>query len=353
MRHTLVVGAALILIAGGCTETEKQAAKGKAAAAAPASAPIVMNATVKPPNPDLVLVDVNGAKLTLKQVNEDMDIRFGKRLAEMPAEQSEVFRTRIVDEMVKQFIARTLLMTEAAKRGLKPTADEEAKMYDKIRENLPQGKTLEEMMAASPLGKDKLREELLVGLTIDKLLTQEMSNKVAVADADIDKFIATDPAATQKEQVHARHILLSVSPDAKEAEKTEKKQKLEALRQQIIAGADFAEVAKANSDCPSKERGGDLGFFGRGQMVKPFEDAAFGQELKAVGPVIETQFGYHIIQTLEKREGGTIKREQAAAMLKQRKQQELLMNLLNELESKANIKYGDDVKLIPIPPKKK
>jgi peptidyl-prolyl cis-trans isomerase C len=349
MRNTLVAGVALMLIASGCTE--KEIAKSKAVGSAPAGEPAA-TAPAKP-NPDLVLVDVNGAKLTLKQVNEDMEVRFGKRLAEMPAEQSEVFRTRIVDEMVKQFIARTLLMNEAANRGLKPTADEEAKMYDKIRASLPPGKTLEEMMAASPLGQDRLREELLVGLTIDKLLTQEMSNKLTVAEADIDQFIATDPAAKQKEQVHARHILLSFSPDAMEAEKTEKKQKIEALRKQIVDGADFAEVAKANSDCPSKDRGGDLGTFGRGQMVKPFEDAAFTQETNAVGPVIETQFGYHIVQTLEKREGGAITREQAVAMLKQRKQQELLMNMLNELETKANIKYGDDVKLIPIAPAKK
>ena len=68
------------------------------------------------------------------------------------------------------------------------------------------------------------------------------------------------------------------------------------LQEQISAGADFGLLAKNHSKCPSGQNGGDLGMFGRGMMVKPFEEAAFGAEVgKVVGPV-QTQFGYHLVK---------------------------------------------------------
>ena len=118
-----------------------------------------------------------------------------------------------------------------------------------------------------------------------------------------------------------------------------KKTKAEELRKQLVAGADFAELAKKNSDCPSKESGGDLGTFTRGQMVKPFEDAAFSQEKNAIGPVVETDFGFHIIQVLEHlspqiaKLDGEIKK-QIQAFLERQKQQGAFDALVEETKSR-------------------
>lgn len=68
------------------------------------------------------------------------------------------------------------------------------------------------------------------------------------------------------------------------------------LKKELDGGADFAALAKANSDCPSSAQGGDLGAFGRGQMVKPFEDATYELPVGAVSGVVETPFGYHLIK---------------------------------------------------------
>jgi peptidyl-prolyl cis-trans isomerase C len=86
------------------------------------------------------------------------------------------------------------------------------------------------------------------------------------------------------EQVRARHFL--VQSLAEEMTHHEK----------ITAGEDFGLIAKNHSKCPSGQNGGDLGMFGRGQMVKPFEDAAFGLEVGKVSLPVQTQFGYHLIQ---------------------------------------------------------
>ncbi len=76
----------------------------------------------------------------------------------------------------------------------------------------------------------------------------------------------------------------------------QRKSLINELASKVQAGEDFAGLAKEHSDCPSGARGGDLGAFGRGQMVGPFEEAAFGMEIGQTSDVVETDFGYHIIQ---------------------------------------------------------
>jgi len=101
------------------------------------------------------------------------------------------------------------------------------------------------------------------------------------------------------DQVRASHILLMYAGSARSTAKRsqdEAKTQIAQLKQQIDAGAGFAELAKQHSDCPSSSRGGDLGSFGRGQMVGPFENAAFALPVGGVSDVVETDFGYHIIQ---------------------------------------------------------
>ncbi|MCC7537351.1 MAG: peptidylprolyl isomerase [Deltaproteobacteria bacterium] len=101
------------------------------------------------------------------------------------------------------------------------------------------------------------------------------------------------------DQVRASHILLMYQGSARSRatrSKDEASQSIAGLAGQLQSGADFAELARAHSDCPSASKGGDLGTFGRGQMVKPFEDAAFGLPVGGTSGVVETQFGFHIIK---------------------------------------------------------
>ena len=102
-------------------------------------------------------------------------------------------------------------------------------------------------------------------------------------------------------QVRAAHILLMYQGSARSSatrSKDEAKSLIDSLRTQLEEGADFAAIAQKHSDCPSGRNGGDLGQFGRGQMVGPFEDAAFALAVGQQSGVVETDFGFHIIKRL-------------------------------------------------------
>lgn len=101
------------------------------------------------------------------------------------------------------------------------------------------------------------------------------------------------------DRIRVSHILLMYEGSARSTAGRSKEEALTQivdLQNQLAAGADFAELARAHSDCPSGRQGGDLGQFGRGAMVEPFESAAFALDVGDSSDVVETEFGYHLIQ---------------------------------------------------------
>ncbi len=113
------------------------------------------------------------------------------------------------------------------------------------------------------------------------------------------------------EQARARHILVAAPSDASPAERAAAKAKAEALLQKVKSGADFAKLAKLYSDDPgTKDRGGELGYFARGEMVKPFEDAAFRLSPGQI-TLVQSQYGYHVLQLEEIKKAGQDTLEEA------------------------------------------
>jgi len=118
----------------------------------------------------------------------------------------------------------------------------------------------------------------------------------------------------EKKQVKARHILFMLAENASKEEEDKIKQKATAVLQQARAGADFGELAKKNTEDPSgKENGGDLGYFSQGQMVKPFEEAAFKLKKDEISDLVRTSFGYHLIKVEDVKEAKTKSLEEARA----------------------------------------
>ena len=123
----------------------------------------------------------------------------------------------------------------------------------------------------------------------------------------------------------------------------ETKEACEKIKAKILGGADFAEMARQHSEGPSSDNGGDLGRFQRGRMVPAFEEAAFSQEVDAIGPLVETQFGYHIIKVHSHVEAGQAPREEVVELLTRRNQSEALRQYVLKLMEAADITYADAI----------
>jgi len=123
-----------------------------------------------------------------------------------------------------------------------------------------------------------------------------------ITDEESKTYYDTHPQSfVQPEQVRASHILIRVDADATEAQKTEARKKITTIQQKLKKGEDFATLADNYSEDTTSKKGGDLGYFGRGQMVEPFEKAAFSLKPSEISDIVETQYGYHLIKVVDKK----------------------------------------------------
>ena len=146
--------------------------------------------------------------------------------------------------------------------------------------------------------KDDFREPERIKISYLEYDPTVLAAKYAPTDKDIQDYYNSNlkKLYNHPDEVHARHILIEVPSGATDAQKATAKAKAEAILKQAQGGADFAKLAKDNSQDPAtKLDGGDLGSFGRGQMIKPFEDAAFSMKPGEVR-LVETRFGFHIVK---------------------------------------------------------
>ena len=163
----------------------------------------------------------------------------------------------------------------------------------------------------SDLSREKLTESDLLDFYIDQLkekaMTDQLLNRyvysqIEVTEEEMQQFYETskDSLAVKPITWEVGMILYDTKPS--DSSETLKLAEIKDIQKRLNMGEDFAALALETSDCPSKSEGGDLGFFGRGMMVKPFEDAAFALNVGEISDVVRTQFGYHIIKVEEKRE---------------------------------------------------
>jgi parvulin-like peptidyl-prolyl isomerase len=164
------------------------------------------------------------------------------------------------------------------------------------------------ILLATAAAQDSTLNNINLDPVIDPYFNQQLVFKLrdeviqvdtAISDEELRRLFDESPIGAE---IRARHILFRVPPDASPQARQQIEQRAEAVRQQAAAGTDFAQLAREHTEEPGGgERGGDLGFFGPGQMVQPFEEAAFALRPGQVSNLVETPFGIHIIKVEERR----------------------------------------------------
>jgi parvulin-like peptidyl-prolyl isomerase len=278
-----------------------------------------------------VAATVNGQTITNKYIDEQYE--------RIPT----AYKTQITrDVVLQQAINEELLLQEAAKKGISVTDEEvESAINASITQSGLDEESFRQRLAEQNLDMNDLRDLYRKQLTINKLIEQEVISTINISDDVLRAYYEENKEQFKKgEEVTASHILILTDDRSDEEAK--------ALIDDIAAQAtpeNFAELAKKYSEGPSAPRGGDLGTFGRGVMVQPFEDVAFSTPVGTISEPVRTQFGWHIIYVRDKNPGGELSfeevKDQIKAQLLEQQAQQLVVSYLDQLKANADIEIKD------------
>lgn len=312
-----IIIAVFALIAIGCKENgTEEAKKEEAQPAIKAESKVTMMGQQKEDAfaelPDVVAT-VNGAEIS------KADLIKIHSMLETQAKMSnrEVSPEEILDIALRELINMQVLKQESEKLKIVPSPEDVQRELNNIKANFPDEETFKKTIAEKNLTVEEIEKSVTQQLAVQEIIKKEVEEKIAIADSEIQKFYNDNPDYFKTaESVQASHILVKVEEKAEESAIAEAKKKIEDILARVKKGEDFAEAAKKSSEGPSAPKGGDLGFFTRGKMVKPFEEAAFSLKKGEVSDIIRTPFGFHIIKVFDKKEAGTTPLEEVKEKIK-------------------------------------
>ena len=284
---------------------------------------------------------VNGSEITRADFDREMKLAGGS-LSRRGQASGDVGLSELREKVLDRLITLELLYQESEKKGIKVDKAEVDEHWTALRKRFPGDEEFNSMLNRMNLTEVDVKFQMERTLSIKKFVDAEFAQKVTVSEKEIRAFYDSNQNLFKKpEEVRARHILISVDAKADEAQKVEARKKIENIQQRLRKGEDFSALAKEFSQCPSSARGGDLGYFRRGQMAKPFEEAAFALKPGEVSDIVGTQFGYHIIKVDDKKADSVIAYDEAkdriSQYLKTQKVEEEVDLYAEKLRGKAKI----------------
>ncbi|TFG92803.1 MAG: peptidylprolyl isomerase [Syntrophobacterales bacterium] len=249
--------------------------------------------------PEGTVAVVNGTIITQDEFNTELTMMQKQFASQGQVDPEQLASMR--KEVLEGIINRKVLYQESQKKGIEVDDVAVNGQLATIKKQFPAEGSFEKMLEGLNLTEDSLKIQLRSGVAIQKLIEQEVMARIEISDKETKDYYDKNPDLfKQPEKIQARHILIKVEEGASEADKAEALKKIKGIQKEFKAGGDFVELAKKHSECPSSSNGGDLGFFARGQMVQPFEDVAFSLKTGETSDVVETRFGYHLIQVGDK-----------------------------------------------------
>ncbi len=277
-----------------------------------------------------VLATINGQTLLLSE--------FEKELATFQSQYDRYFpgagrvSQKLRVTLLGQMIEKRLLAQEAERLGIEVTEEELRAGIEKIQKDYPEdgfARTLETEYINLEDWKRRLKENLLT----QKLIEQVILPRVSLTDEDAQSYYQAHlPDYEVPEQVQASQIVVETEQEARN------------ILLRLKRGEDFAEIARENSLSPDSEKGGDLGFFSRGQMPPEFDQAVFSLRPGRLSSVVQSPYGYHIFKVEKKREARRLEypevKERIVTKLKQEKQEQEYIAWLTELKSRAEIRIN-------------
>lgn len=292
-------------------------------------------------SPSDPMVRVNGTAITRLEVDRAVKVMLAQNQVQQPLP-PEIMK-QAQDAALEQLASAELLYQEASKLELKDLDKQIAEKVAQNRAKFGSDAEFEKALKSVDMTPKDMQDFTRKDIIISNFVETRFAAKATVTDAEARKFYDENQEKYFKkpESARASHILIGSDEKASPEDRKKAKEKAEALLKRVKGGEDFAAIAKSDSTCPSSTQGGDLGSFGRGQMVPAFEKATFALKIGEISDVVETQFGYHIIKLTERQEATADKFEDVKVkiieFLKREKVQKGLTEFIEQLRKTAKI----------------
>jgi len=261
----------------------------------------------------------------------------------MDAGHLDAFMDQLGPRILDQLIDGELLYQAAVKEGYKAPQEEVDAAFAELSGRYEAAQEFQAEMEKRGFTESALKASINRQLSIQKFIQETIVPKAVVPEEAVREAYDKNPQNfITQEEVKASHILINSAesdPQEKKDESLKKAQEIATLAK--ADGADFAELAQQYSQGPSAPSGGDLGFFTRGRMVKPFEDAAFSMKVNEISDPVLTQFGYHIIKVTDRKEASTVSFEE----VRERLDQDLTNRMISELIGRKLTQLREEAKI--------
>ena len=285
---------------------------------------------------------VNGSVIS----KHDYDVSFNALVKELSTNAQRQLTdselARIKGNVLEKLIDQKILYQAAKKENIQIDEAAYQQQVAQLNAGLKKDPALQAEIEKTKYSMEEIQNQIRENLMVNQFINEKFFNPVVVSDEAVKAYYENNKTQfVYPEKISARHILIKPAlPDNKDS-KAEALKKIESIQDKLKAGEDFETLARAHSQCPSKEKGGDLGFFSRGQMVPPFEEAAFALNINEISDIVETQFGYHLIQLTGKVPETTIEfneiKDRLKPSLKKQKAMENLEAFLNDAKKNGTI----------------
>ena len=261
---------------------------------------------------------VNGSVIT----QHDLDVQFKSYAGEIAAKSrralSEKELDRLRGDVLERMIDQRLLFQAAVRKNV--SIDEAAyqKEIEELDTQIRENPEFKAEIEKTEYTMDQIHGQIRQNMMVNRFLRQTFFDPLTVTDDTAKAYYDQNPKRFESpEKVRARHILIKPEGQDNAETRAAALEKIKKIEKKLADGEKFEALAKEYSHCPSSKEGGDLNYFTRGQMVPPFEKAAFALAVNQISDVVETRFGYHLIQLTDKVPGQTIAFDDVKEDLKQ------------------------------------
>ncbi len=299
---------ALTIVLAGCGEEKQEGRQGQPGAVHDTGEEFLGE-------PGAVVATVAGEEISFAEVNLVARFWFEARQQQR---QPPVPRNMLQRQALEHLIDQRVLAQQAAREGIQVDRAVVDSMVAAWESGFATPGEREARLLESGVTRDQVRESFERDRRVQALVMQSIVDTIRIRDAQLREYYEANPQYFDTTRVRVSHILLASQAGDEAAAPDAARAKANDLLGQLRAGADFAELARQNSDCPSQAQGGDLGYANRSRpvWVPPFHAAAFELEEGQISEVVETQFGYHILKVTE-RDDGLLDLDQISENLRQ------------------------------------